>query len=173
MAYTSPTTRSTGNVITAAQWNTDLVDNIAFLHKPPRCAVYNSASQSLTSGTRTTLTFNSEHFDTDTMHSTATNPSRITFTTGGCYLITAQVAIDANATGLRELVLRYNGASDLHSVKHAASASEGTILNLSVTREFGAGTYVELMARQTSGVALNAAVLEGSPFFSAVWVGGL
>ncbi len=31
MAFTTPTTRSTGDLITASIWNTDMVDNIAFL----------------------------------------------------------------------------------------------------------------------------------------------
>jgi hypothetical protein len=32
MAYTAPTTRTTGTLITASIWNTDLVDNIAWLY---------------------------------------------------------------------------------------------------------------------------------------------
>lgn len=32
MAYTAPTTRTTGELITAAIWNGDLTDNIAYLH---------------------------------------------------------------------------------------------------------------------------------------------
>ena len=32
MAYTAPTTRSTGNLITATIWNTDVVDNIIYLN---------------------------------------------------------------------------------------------------------------------------------------------
>jgi hypothetical protein len=32
MAWTNPTTRSTGNLITASIWNTDLVDNLNYIH---------------------------------------------------------------------------------------------------------------------------------------------
>lgn len=32
MAWTAPTTRSTGDLITATIWNTDLVDNLQYLH---------------------------------------------------------------------------------------------------------------------------------------------
>lgn len=35
MAYTQPTTRNTGDSITASVWNTDLVDNIIALKNPP------------------------------------------------------------------------------------------------------------------------------------------
>jgi len=31
MAWTAPTTRSTGDLITASNWNTDLVDNLTYL----------------------------------------------------------------------------------------------------------------------------------------------
>src|SRR5688572_17819395 len=32
MTWTDPTTRSTGDLITAAIWNADMVDNMVFLH---------------------------------------------------------------------------------------------------------------------------------------------
>lgn len=35
MAWTAPTTRTTGELITAAIWNTDIVDNLAALKAPP------------------------------------------------------------------------------------------------------------------------------------------
>lgn len=35
MAYTQPTTRNTGDSITASVWNTDIVDNIIALKNPP------------------------------------------------------------------------------------------------------------------------------------------
>jgi hypothetical protein len=35
MAWTAPTTRTTGELITAAIWNTDIVDNLNILKSPP------------------------------------------------------------------------------------------------------------------------------------------
>lgn len=35
MAYTQPTTRNTGDSITASNWNTDLVDNLIAIKNPP------------------------------------------------------------------------------------------------------------------------------------------
>lgn len=35
MAYTQPTTRNTGDSITASVWNTDLVDNLIAIKNPP------------------------------------------------------------------------------------------------------------------------------------------
>jgi hypothetical protein len=35
MAYTNPTTQATDHIVTATEWNTDLVDNIRALKNPP------------------------------------------------------------------------------------------------------------------------------------------
>lgn len=174
MPYTNPTTRSTGDVITAAQWNTDLVDNIRTLYSPPRCALYHSVNQSIATATRTALAFDSEHFDYDTMHNTAVNNTRITFTTAGTYQIGAAVRFEANATGFREVALRYNGATILYVCKLAASPTQDTVIAPGwPARIFGAGSYVELLVSHSAGVALNVEVAEGSPSFSAAWIGGV
>lgn len=39
MGYTAPTSRSTGELITASIWNTDIVDNLEALKDPPTTAV--------------------------------------------------------------------------------------------------------------------------------------
>src|SRR4051794_16526480 len=59
----------------------------------PSCAVYNDAAQSIPDGALTALTFNTEHFDTDSIHSTSSNTSRLTCQTAGIYVITASAAI--------------------------------------------------------------------------------
>jgi hypothetical protein len=52
MAWTSPTTRITGDLITASIWNTDIVDNLDFLKAPPEAQyVYNDAADWNTSST--------------------------------------------------------------------------------------------------------------------------
>lgn len=42
MAWTEPTTRSTGDLITAAIWNTDVVDNLDYLYEHNFKAAYDS-----------------------------------------------------------------------------------------------------------------------------------
>jgi hypothetical protein len=54
MAYTNPTTQATDHIVTATEWNTDLVDNIRALKNPPSASfVANEA----TDYTITTTTF--------------------------------------------------------------------------------------------------------------------
>jgi hypothetical protein len=50
------------------------------------CRVYNSGNQTISNATWTDLTFDSELYDTDTMHDTSSNTNRITFTTAGVYV---------------------------------------------------------------------------------------
>lgn len=75
MAYTNPTTRSTDEIITATDWNTDVVDNLRALKDPPTDSYVcnESADYTLTSTTFT---------DVD-----ATNLSLSLTTTGGAVLV--------------------------------------------------------------------------------------
>ena len=66
--------------------------------------VYNSTDFTHNStGNWVAVTFDTERFDTDTIHSTSTNTSRLTINTGGKYLIGGAVTFTANATGQRQL----------------------------------------------------------------------
>ena len=47
--------------------------------------VYNTGNLTITNATETALTYNSEHFDTDTIHDTGSNTSRLTCKTAGKY----------------------------------------------------------------------------------------
>jgi hypothetical protein len=53
------------------------------------CALYKSGNQTISNSANNTLTWDSEHFDTDTFHSTVTNTDRITIPSGkdGYYLL--------------------------------------------------------------------------------------
>jgi hypothetical protein len=63
----------------------------------PAARVFNSTSQALSGNT--TLSFNSERFDTANLHSTTTNPSRLTAPVAGVYVITANVSYSGIAAG--------------------------------------------------------------------------
>lgn len=143
--------------------------DIAFLANPPRCRVYNSANIShATSGVAQALTFNSERYDTDTMHSTAVNTERITFTTGGTYDVFSHVAFAVNPTGYRQAYIRLNATTIIVADTRAAAPGEATHLTAATTYDFSAGDYIEVYANQTSGAALNVVALGNySPEFGA------
>lgn len=173
MAYTVPTTRATGNLITAAMWNTDLVENIKFLANPPACRVFHSVNQSIANNADAVLAFNSERFDTAAMHDTVTNNSRITIPVAGLYLCQLNVSWAPNATGARVAHIRVNGATIISSVvEQAASTGVATRQFTGCTYKFVAGDYIEAIVFQNSGGALNAETFGNlSPEFSATWVG--
>ena len=121
-----------------------------------RCKVYNSANQSITTATATVLTFDTEDYDNDTMHSTVSNTSRITLTTGGRYLLMGKVQFASNATGTRRVRIVLNGITVLAEVQVPASNVGVVTLPILTVDTFAAADYVELEVYQDSGGALNA-----------------
>jgi len=118
--------------------------------------VYNTTAISCANGAAVLLTFDSERYDTDNIHSTATNTGRLTATTAGKYHITGEATFAANATGNRGIVLRINGVTEIAHVRvPAAGGSDVTMLSISSTWDMAATDYVELMAYQTSGGVLS------------------
>ena len=169
--YTAPPNFVTGAVLTEAQLDI-LSDDISFLANPPHCRVYNSAAFSHTStGNNVAVTFDSERRDTDTMHSTATNTSRITFTTAGFYAVGGHVEFAANATGVRGIAIRLGGATYIAADNRLSTGGAlGTQMSIATRYAFAAGDYVELMAYQSSGGNLNInAAGNFSPEFWAEW----
>jgi hypothetical protein len=139
----------------------------------PCARVFHSANQSTTSGVFLSVAFDSERFDTDTIHDTVTNNTRLTCKTAGKYLITASIEIAFNATGTRIATLRLNGVTPLASmsVPAAATGSVPTRLTPTTIYDLAVNDYVEVQAWQDSGGALNVSAAGNySPEFMMVRV---
>ena len=120
------------------------------------CSLYKSANQSITTGTDTTVTFNTESYDTDGFHDNTTNSERITIPTGkgGKYLITAKTTYASNTTGIRGIYLYKNAAVFLtYNVQPAFTGECKPLLSYVVS--LTAGDYIYFQTYQTSGGALN------------------
>lgn len=172
MAYTTPRTWVVGEVVTAALMNVHLRDNISFLANPPRCRLKTS-SQPTNNNAWTAVAFTLEDWDTDNMHSTSTNTSRITATTAGIYQIHGIGQWAANATGQRFVGLSKNGSVTPNEGRVGGVAPAGTTVPaLGITNDvsLSATNWVELMVFQDTGAALNIAVEGGAPVFVARWV---
>jgi N-acetylneuraminic acid mutarotase len=122
----------------------------------PAVRVYHNTTQSIPHNTNTTLAFNSERFDTDAMHDTATNNSRLTAKTAGVYIITGTVELDANATGVRTVVISHNGVTPIAIQTVPGIGSNTAQISISAIYNFAVNDFVTLQVYQTSGVALNA-----------------
>jgi len=139
---------------------------------PPLCRVYKAATQSINNNTVTTLTFDSERFDTDSMHESVTNPTRITIPLAGVYAVTVYGDFAPNATGSRILYVYLNGAGSamvggIRAQNAVAQAGVDTYDSFAMPpTKFAAGDYIEAKCYQNSGGALAIAAE-----FSAAYLG--
>lgn len=122
---------------------------------PKRARVYKDAAQALTTGVATTLSFNQETFDTDTMHDNSTNNSRLTITTAGLYLIITQISFASNSTGVRQGWFLKNGTTAYGYTSVAAANGDHTVVQVETLAQLAAADYIEVQANQTSGGNLN------------------
>lgn len=175
MPYVEPTSRSTGYLVTAANWNQDVVSNVSFLANPPACHVYHNISQNIADSTETTVDFNSERYDTDSMHGATT--TRITFNTAGLYIVGFQLDFGVVNDWVELYAsLRLNGSTILSTFAWPAFANStfAPILQAVTTQKFAATDYVEVRAYQNNTTNAARAILntgQRSANLWATWVG--
>lgn len=174
MPYTTPHTITVGELVTVDTMNDEWGGNVAFLANPPACRVYHNTTQSISNSTKTALSFNSERYDTDTMHDTATNNTRLTIKTAGLYIVTGHAAFAGNSTGDRSIIVRLGGATEIAgNLQRAPSGvTEWAVMSVATIYRFAVNEYVELLVYQTSGGALSTTqVASLTPEFAATWIG--
>jgi hypothetical protein len=117
------------------------------------CRVSHSTTQAIANATPTVLAWNTEDYDTDGMHSTVTNNSRITFVTAGKYIFSSSVkfatSIAASTSARIEILL--NGTTVIASQSTAAVGTEAPALNIGDARDFASGDYIEVRVYHNSG----------------------
>lgn len=122
----------------------------------PAAAVINSSNQSISDTTITVLSFDTEIFDRGSCHAGG-SPTRLTVPTGGAgiYIIYASTDYAPNSTGLRLGRIRKNGATNISTAFQAAVVGDATICQCVAIASLADADYVESIAYQTSGGALN------------------
>lgn len=135
----------------------------------------NSANTSIANATTTTLTFDTEDYDTDGFHEGVTNPDRITIPADGYYRLTYTATWAFNSTGGRHIWITRNGTVTTEagtSCSAVQTSSAETRNNVSVTVHAVAGDYFLARVFQDSGGALNiTAQNPTSPMFQCEKVG--
>jgi len=165
--YTVPHTIASGELVSVATMNNEWGGNITSLFNPPACRITNNANQSIPNSADTALTFNTELFDTDAMHSTASLTDRITINTAGLYLIIGTVEWATAVNGSVKVIL--NGVSTVGFSSIAANSSRQVVTTL---YKAAVRDYFQLVVAQFSGGAVNSNTAASyAPIFSAVWVG--
>jgi hypothetical protein len=124
---------------------------------PVGAFAYHSTTQSLGNAAYEAVAFDSEEWDTGASHDTSTNNSRLYALRSGYHMVSAAVTFAANATGERAIKFRVDGTTDLRGSFGfpTTSGSINTLTSLSTVVYLAAGSYVEVMAYQDSGGALN------------------
>lgn len=147
------------------------LSDVRIASNPPAARVYQSALTNIGSGSTTRLTFNSQEFVSTTgMHSTTTNPSRVTLVSSGVWMIAGSVSWSVGSTaGDRLCRLVLNGASVLAANRvSAVTVADVTEQSVSaIVRAASSGSYVELEVYQNSGSTCSLAVTDNVPSLSA------
>lgn len=137
-----------------------------------RCRATNNANVSCPNNVATAIGLNTESTDVGGLHSTTVNTSRATAGKAGWYRLEGGGVFAAAAgAGQRQLYLRVNGttfvALDGSGNPGAADLVPATP---STSIELAAGDYVELVALQNSGAAVNLLTLSAySPVLAMTW----
>lgn len=122
------------------------------------------SAQSVSNATFTALQFDTEDRDDGGFADLVTYNTRLTIPTTGWYAVQYTVAIAANASGLREFSIQMNGSTSLqYGLQRVlpASGSGASIVSGSAILYLSAADYIELVAYQSSGGALDASVAAG------------
>lgn len=180
MPWTSPRTWTPRTKVTAAILNTELSGNLNQIASPPYCNVYATAATTMTTaGTTYAVAFDSEVADTESMHSTATNTSRITIVTAGLYHVEGGAGIASQAAATRfAVIFLVDGSavrqsySSIYVAPNTPAAITGHYgVRSSMYIRFTAGQYLELGVQcGTNGVATATATAAQS-FLQARWMG--
>lgn len=180
MAYTAPSVRSTGDVITSGNWNTDIKDNILWLATDkPMCRLTKSAGQTISWNSETSLTWNQETFDNASLHDTSTNTERITIPTGagGTYLVGVHGYYQFGSTNVGDsyVSLRVDGTTSVArgggaSVNTTGSQTTSPAVSTLVT--LTAGQYIEARTWHIStSTTTESFVQSNGTAFWAIWMG--
>ena len=135
----------------------------------PTARVRHSVDQSISNGVFTTLSFDTEDFDTNSIHDPVTNNSRITCQAAGKYLIGFSIYWSGGISGSaqRRVDLVKNGTTSM-----GRDVSGGASNRLAVVLDMVVGDYFHLSAYQESGGVLNVLSLGGeSPIFYMTRIG--
>jgi hypothetical protein len=132
-------------------------------------SVYNTTVFNPANTTFTTLTFDSESWDTDSMHSTVTNTSRITIPKTGYYRIELQGIWQNNTTGGRGARFLNNGSAIFTQFLKAVAGDFNYYYPY--TAKLTANDYLEVQMYQDSGGALTWYNRSQDGMFLVTWIG--
>jgi hypothetical protein len=138
--------------------------------------VYNSSNITISNTTVTNLTFNSEDYDTDGMHSTVSNTDRITCKTAGKYLVEFSGIFSAaiNAGSSSSVWIEHDSKGRLEQVSIPPSAHVNPSCNISTVVDMAVNDYLVVKVYHDAGSSrtlISSSSNEYSAYFSAQRIG--
>ncbi len=177
MTWSDPESRDTGDLITAAIWNQDVVANTQWLHDNMAgkvgAYVYNSSNIAIVGQYPVTLTFDSELFDTDGIHDTVSNTDRLIVPEDGLYLVGGCASFGV-ANYFATLRIASNTLSTLAWTSGGSNgAANCPVINqVTALANLQAGDYLTLWVSQSTTSSKNVAAYGYySPSFWMVKIG--
>lgn len=169
--YTTIPTVNPGDAILASSYNTYQKDNVNNLIVPPLCVLTGfNTSQNFTHAAQAAVQFNgADAYDTDAMHDTVTNNTRITINTEGLYACSFYAQI--NNTGVTQMLVSMavsgNGFAEMGSGSPiSASAARFSVCGIVYAT---AGQYIESFVYQESTASATRQLAAAR--FSVAWLG--
>lgn len=127
----------------------------------PSAKVYDSAADiSIADATPTVVTFDSESFDTASLHSTTSNAGRLTAPVTGIYTVAALTHWGGTSNDERISSIRRNGTEVLGKVRTVQDDANEQFQSLTAIVKLEAGDYVELVVEQNAGLGGTPLVLD-------------
>lgn len=140
----------------------------------PAARAFNSTSQTVAAnGVETTLQWDSEKFDTDGLHSTSTNSSRLTAPVPGIYQITLNVRWDdvAATVPIYAGIYKSDGTRIASTAQTGAGTGRSTDQEVTALYKLGAGDYLEAKVQNYSTATSSILNEEELSAFQMVWLG--
>lgn len=117
--------------------------------------VYHSEHQTIPHSTTVYVAFNQESYDTDNIHDSITNNSRLTCKTAGKYLIFAQYYFASSAVGSRSGAFQINRTTTITADKLTSPGAGYYRQHIVQVYPLAVNDFVELFVDQSSGGNLN------------------
>jgi len=175
LAVPVPRTFVVGEVETAAYFNSSVRDTANFLLGLPIATVYQTAAQSLTSGSPSPVTYDSTAVDTYGGHSNTVSPARYTAQVAGWYMIGGAAPMAGSGSGTyRKIQIWYNGAAIAYATSELpppSTSAAAVVPALSPTIVYmNVGDFVGIYAScDTTGVSVTPNT-SNEAYMTVVWI---
>ena len=177
MTWTTPRVWAPAETVTAANLNIYVSNNLTEITSPPYAYLSsNTATTMTTAGTYYAQTWDTQIANVGSMHSTGTDPTRITVSQAGTYHIEATIAMAQQAlVTYFQMAIFVNGVQGSQSpagmyIPTTPSANYGLTIARYVA--LAASDYVEIKTRTgQSGYLTVSAAAGNRPICQMRWVG--